>query len=126
MGYDRTLSQASPDGQSQGELFRDIPTICSSARRIARRSDPPTSHLAAAQVTKSGRRESLNQKILTFLQGGDEGLTYREIGAGLGEDHTETMRRLNDLRRAGLVEKVGRRTCRINGNEMTTWAVKRA
>jgi len=53
-------------------------------------------------------------------------LTYREIAAGIGEDHTETMRRLNDLRHAGLVEKVGRRNCRINGNEMTTWAVKPA
>jgi len=91
----------------------------------SRRSDPPTSRLAAAQVVSSGRASARNDKILAFLRAHDAGYTYREIGAAIEEDPTEVMRRLNTLRQKSLVEKYGCRKCSVNGNEMTTWRAKR-
>ncbi len=93
----------------------------------ARSSDPPTSHKAANRITDSGRRASLNQSVFTFLRSSGEALTYREIAARIGEqDATSVMRRLNDLRRSGSVEKCGERNCSINGNLMTMWRATRS
>jgi len=92
---------------------------------LARSTDPTTSHRAAEQVTRSGRRASLNQSILAFLRASGEALTYREIAVRIGQsDAVDVMRRLNDLRQSGSVEKCGERNCSVNGNAMTTWRAR--
>jgi hypothetical protein len=90
----------------------------------SRRSDPPTSSMAAANVVSSGRASMRNGKILAFLRANGGQFTYREIAGPIGEDPTEIMRRLNTLRQKLLVEKCGFRNCRVNGNLMTTWRAK--
>jgi hypothetical protein len=92
---------------------------------LARSTDPATSHIAADQVTRSGRRASLNQAVLAFLRVSGDSFTYREIAARIGErDAVNVMRRLNDLRKTGAAEKCGARNCSVNGNLMTTWRAR--
>jgi hypothetical protein len=92
---------------------------------LARSSDPVTSHQAVEQITRSGHRASLNQSVLAFLRSSGEAFTYRELAARIGEtDAVSVMRRLNDLRRSGSVEKCGERNCSINGNLMTLWRAR--
>lgn len=97
--------------------FFDAPPI---AR--ARSSDPETSALAAAHHERTGRATSNRLKVEREVTL-HPNQTYREIAAAIGLDCVETMRRLNDLERAGLVAKGPERPCTesSNGNRMTTW-----
>lgn len=110
-------------GEQVGLFDQPLKPVIDSAQ--ARRSDPPTSRLAAARVMASGRVSVRNRKILNFLLAHDGDYTYREIGRAIDEDPTETMRRLDTLRKKGLIEKYGCRNCSVNGNLMTTWRAKR-
>jgi len=118
-------------GSSAVNSRGDQPGLFDPPQRLAvddaptRRSDSPTSRLAAAKEVASGRISIRNQKILTFLSGQRGDYTYREIGRAIDEDCVEVMRRLNTLRKKNLVEKYGCRKCSTNGNEMTTWRAKR-
>lgn len=115
-GYARE-GQSSLFDPPQRPVVDDVPT---------RRSDPPTSRLAAAKALASGKVAVRNQKILAFLRAHDADYTYREIAAAIGvEEAVDVMRRLNALRHKSLVEKRGCRKCSTNGNLMTTWQAKR-
>lgn len=85
----------------------------------ARKSDPVTSHSAAECVEASGVAAQRRAAITESLRRNPE-QTFREIAADIQVDPVEVMRRLNDLERARLVEKVGIRTCGT-GRAMTTW-----
>jgi hypothetical protein len=101
----------------RGPVVDDVPT---------RRSDPPTSRLAAAKALASGKVSARNENTLAFLRAREGEFTYREIAAAIGVgEAVDVMRRLNSLRRRSLVEKIGVRKCSTNGNEMTTWRAKR-
>jgi len=110
----------------QDDLFGPTPNLNRGPAPGVRNSDDVTSRLAIDQVTQSGKRLEVNNKILRFLrQHPGRSFTYRELGRLIGHDAVDCMRRLNDLRHDGLVEKRGRRECSINGNLMTCWAAKR-
>ena len=86
----------------------------------ARTTDPDTSHEAAARHSASGARGTNAERVLqSMVRGYPE--TFREIALRAGMDCVEVMRRLNDLRCAGLVEVGPKRECRIARTRMQTW-----
>ncbi len=69
---------------------------------IARASDPQTSHDAAAQITASGRRETLRQQCLAAVFT-HPGRTAGEIGDLTGLGYDKVWRRASELKRDGLI-----------------------
>lgn len=92
----------------------------------ARRTDPATSHEAAAKVTRSGKAAAHRQIVLDALRSHPR-TTYRELAEVCGLEHHEVMKRLNDLRHNGDAvnpkdgDELIRRACRVTGNSMTIW-----
>lgn len=72
--------------------------------RMARPTDPPTSHAAAAKaVTFKGEHA---RRILDALAQGPAGQT--EIAARAGMTVAQVSKRLKELREAGAIERTGR------------------
>lgn len=94
--------------------------------RASRASDPAPSHLAERALTASGAR-GMQCEAVYALVAAHPGETAGEFAyAAAGRlDSVQITRRLNDLERAGRVEKAGRRICRVHGRLMTTWRVRR-
>ena len=86
----------------------------------ARTTDPDTAHEAIARHSASGARSTNAERVLAVMRPG-HAETFREIALRCGMDPVETMRRLNDLRCAGLVEVGPKRECRIARTRMQTW-----
>ena len=88
---------------------------------IARPTDPHSSHEAAAHVNASGRRESHVAKVTNAVRA-KPGHTGREVARMVGLDYHETMRRLNDAVKRGVISKGPARHCRLGGwRAVTTW-----
>lgn len=90
------------------------------ARRIARRSDVDTSHIAAEEHISSGRAASHAAAVLELVKS-RPGLTAAEIGRITALGHVEAQRRLSDLKRDGLLEMGARVECPVTGSQMRTW-----
>lgn len=88
---------------------------------IARTTDPLTSHEAAAELTRSGRRGTQAEQVLAVVRRWS-GLTAGEIGEISGLGHVPAQRRLSDLERAGHIEKGEPRS--FNGRRQVTWWVR--
>lgn len=63
-----------------------------------------TSHLAAAELTASGKRQTQMDRCLAVVQH-SPGLTAKHYGVLTGLGHVETQRRLSDLSRLGQISK---------------------
>jgi hypothetical protein len=110
------------EAMGQKTLFDDAVTATQSPPRIARKSDPATSHKAAAEV-------NLNLAQVRFVNGlrllpGSQG-TAQEVAAlvaSLAEIRTETIRkRAKELVNAGVIADAGTRPCRITGKSATVY-----
>lgn len=77
----------------------------------ARRSDPPTSRIAARMA--GGLVADHHRRILEALELGPAGKT--EIGLRCGLTEQQVARRMHELRRAGQVERTGRRARSASG-----------
>lgn len=89
----------------------------------SRRSDPPTSRAAAADVAGAQQQSECNA-ILDALRTSFLPLSYREIWARLKgriAEPVEVMRRLDDLKKAGLVHPGDKRRCSISGRPSQVW-----
>ena len=86
----------------------------------ARRTDPATSHQAAAQVEARGTAASQRVICLLRVQTGP-GQTAAEIAEWSGLERHVPSRRLPELRAMGLVRNDDTRLCRITGNRSMTW-----
>ena len=60
----------------------------------ARRTDPATSHAAAANA-RTGRAQVLRERILQALQ--ERAMTARELSDALGEDYFAVQRRMSEV-----------------------------
>jgi hypothetical protein len=106
---------------------RRVPTVETPA---ARATDPETSHIAAEQITASGKRASHQREILDLLRRCD-GRTSAELAAlaqreGLAHlTRHEVARRLPELATAGAVRKGATVTCGQNGTLAVSWWVVR-
>jgi len=86
----------------------------------ARTTDPQSSHLAAADVEKTGTARTQRQVCLQeVIQ--NPGQTSAEIAAGLDLERYTPSRRLPELRDAGLVFNGPDRVCKVRGRISLTW-----
>lgn len=94
----------------------------------SRRSDPDSSRLAAATVA-GDQQQSECSMILACLRSAEVPATYREVWWILKAripEAVEVMRRLDNLRTAGLVRNPpGRRRCAISGRPVQVWEAVR-
>jgi len=74
--------------------------------------------MAEAAVNESGQRQTHVRIVARAVQQ-HPGLVARELVEHTGLDYHETMRRLNDARRAGLVKQGAER--KHNGRWCKTW-----
>lgn len=91
-----------------------------SSMPIARETDPETSHLAAEEVTTSGRRAVQQHAVLAAVMA-HPGLTSRELAQAAGMDRYVAARRLPELEAAKRVRKGEARECRVSKRLAVTW-----
>jgi hypothetical protein len=92
---------------------------------LARRTDPESSHLAAAALETSGARAIQKHQSLQAVKQWP-GRTSHELAVAIGggpETRYMLARRLADLEHDGLVTKGGARECQITGHKACTWYV---
>jgi len=93
----------------------------------SRRTDPVSSRAAAADVS-GAQQQSECSAILDALRTSFLPLTYREVHARLKgriAEPVEVMRRLDDLRKAGLVTNSITRRCEESVRLAQTWELLR-
>ena len=73
---------------------------------IAAHADPPSSHLAAAELTRSGARQRQIDRVVELVRRWP-GCTSRELAEMAGMDYHLVARRLPDAKAAGLVTWIG-------------------
>ncbi len=83
--------------------------------------DPPTSHLAAQRMERSGQAATNRERCLREVRR-MPGLTSAEIAWESGLGRHEAARRLPELRKLGLVSNNGTdRRCTVTGNMSMIW-----
>ena len=87
---------------------------------VARTTDPKQSHLAAAEVTASGRREGQLLAVLALVKKFPRS-TSLELSRHSSLDRYMVARRLPELEKAGLVAKRAVRECHVGHRPATTW-----
>jgi hypothetical protein len=115
-----------------GECHEQIPLFGSFNRRVrsprpaplAAAADPVSSHLAAAEITASGQRDSQKRAILSALREQLSPCTSMELARAAGIDRYIVARRLPDLERDGLVERGQMRNCDVTGRPAIAWRAK--
>jgi len=90
-----------------------------SSTPIARSSDPISSHLAAEEMTNSGKRGA-QQRISADTVKRFPGHTSLELSKLCGLDRYQLARRLSEIENLS-VEKGPLRCCKISGRKAMTW-----
>lgn len=92
-------------------------------RPVARRSDPETSHQAAASVAPRAKRD--RDRVYEALKAaGEDGLSDFELGAIVSLKQTSAGKRRGELRDAGLVVATEMRRPSDTGSPAIVWRVK--
>ena len=87
---------------------------------LARNTDPISSHLAAADVEKSGKADAQRVQCLEAVRR-YAGQTARELSKKTGLDRYMLNRRLPELAKAGKVQRGDIRPCGAGGRPSLTW-----
>ena len=87
---------------------------------IARGPDPPSSHAAAREIERSGRRASQCEAVLELVNRHPR-RTSLELSQLSQLDRYTVSRRLPELERRGLIRRGLTRDCTVNGRPMLTW-----
>jgi hypothetical protein len=90
------------------------------ANRLARSTDPVTSHQAASNVSKTGSAARWQQVALDLIRR-RPGMTARELESAGGYENGQIRKRLLEVMRGGLIHKGTARTCRVSGRQAATW-----
>lgn len=90
------------------------------ATPAARKTDPETSHLAAEEITASGRRAH-QQDQAVWAVAKHHGCASAELAAETGFCRFMLARRLPEAAIAGRVYRGGARKCRVTGRMAMTW-----
>lgn len=90
----------------------------------ARNSDPVSSHVAAAAITRSGVAQAQAQRVLAALQR-FPGSTSAELAKSAQIERYAVARRLPELREEGLVDRreptPDTKPCRVGGKRACRW-----
>ena len=92
------------------------------SKKLSRREDDSTSHVAAAKLVKSGKHETKKSRVFAALVQYPE-TTHSELSHDSGIADPTCWRRLSDLMNDGVVIKCGTRVCRVTGNKCNIWRV---
>jgi len=94
---------------------------------LARDTDDWTSHRAAEEHTKTGRRSEHKHMVLraALRRHPLDHYTGREFARDTGIAHEIVHKRFPDLLEEGLMFKVGYRTCEVTGKKATLWSAYR-
>lgn len=87
---------------------------------IARCTDPESSHLAAAEITASGKRAHQQAQTIAAVRQ-YAGRTSQELCELTGLDRYMLARRLPECVTAGAVRKGVTRHCTVTGKQALTW-----
>ena len=90
------------------------------ARKLSRRTDPVSSHEAAAEHVQSGRNAAQKTVVLDGLSAYSN-VTSDELARLLRVDRYMVARRLPELESEGLVMRSGSRPSEISGRTGVTW-----
>lgn len=88
--------------------------------RLARGTDPDTSHAAAERQIRSGRRDSNKRRLWDAVVERPE-MTSAEYARLTGIDRVEAARRLADLKNDGKIAQLPQRYCSVKGTLAMTW-----
>lgn len=80
----------------------------------ARRNDPETSHLAAAEIESTGTAQDHRNIIAAYLKQ-HPGHTNGEIAQGSGLDYCQVHKRMKELEAMNLVIRGAKRYCTTEG-----------
>lgn len=94
------------------------------AKHLARRTDPATSHQAAARATTFLRGHAA--QIVEALETIDRALTYYQIAERCGLQPVQVHRRLAALVDAGRLIECGAKECPLAGSTCMTFRAARA
>lgn len=89
---------------------------------VARRTDPATSHAAAARVTADGSRAVQTAACLDAVRRWP-GCTSAELAVRMGVSRYMPARRLPELRSAGKVANGVARECSVTRRAALTWEI---
>jgi hypothetical protein len=96
------------------------------AAPAARRSDPETSHEAAAKVNRTELQAMFASAVGDLQRATAAEVRQYWIGSGLNAERAESVRkRAKEAIRAGLVRICGRRRCGVTGNNAQVYEVVR-
>lgn len=104
-------------GAAQADLF-DGSRVASTP--MSRRSDPVTSHLAAAEHMARGKRGQHVAAVVEAVRK-HPGNTSAELAPLCGLERHETARRTADAEHAGAIRKGEARKCTTSGRLAVTW-----
>jgi len=102
------------DGFSNALGFRRVETPA------ARNSDPVTSHLAAEEITASGKRAHQQHQAVAAVRA-NPGCTSFELALKCDLDRYMLARRLPEVVLAGLVRKGEPKHCSVTGRLALSW-----
>lgn len=84
--------------------------------------DPRSSFQAEKRITKSGRRETLYNQVLSALKA-NPGVTGAELAQIMGIDKYSVRRRLSDCKNKNTAIQGESRVCKVDGELAVTWWV---
>ena len=96
---------------------RHTPIIATPA---ARATDPESSHLAAEEITASGKRQEQIGLAITAVRD-HPGNTSMELSELTGLDRYMLARRLPDAETAGAIRRGEQRVCQVSNRRALTW-----
>ena len=91
------------------------------AGKLARATDPGTSHEAALELVRTGAQGRQKAAVLEALRRAREPVTSAELAQAAGLDRYMVARRLPDLLRDQGVDQGEARACRATGRRAVTW-----
>jgi hypothetical protein len=106
---------------SQPSLFDTPAREFGNKAPLAARNDPSTSHQAAERFTASGARANQKRAFLEWMRANPRARTSAEIARDGPFPRDAVARRLPDLERDGLVERLPARECAARGGQAITW-----
>ena len=103
---------------------RDLFDFCEPlAKKLSHRSDPVTSHDAAAEAIANGTIAKDEKRAVELVEA-NPGLTGYELDAIAGCGNRQISKRLGGLKNKSVLTQGVPRTCRIGGNRCVTWYLK--
>lgn len=107
----------------QQTTFLDGQDLTTPVVARARKSDPETSHQAAAEVEATGAASAHRSIIVAYLKQ-HPGETNAEIAEGSGLDYCQIHKRMAELERMNLVIRGQQKKCPIHQRQMLCWFPK--